>query len=137
MPIGWMVPVGITFTRVLGKVLKKHGTTIAVGGLTATEIFDLVRNEVPDSDEESITEVVTAITRIMDEDQTMWAEDRMGKKIPLNYITFNVKQGTSWVTSKYRNKNTENAAYKRGFRAGQRAAQRELQQRGQIYQGVN
>lgn len=136
MPLGYVIGAK-TFSQIVGKILRKHATAISVGGLTGVEIMELVKKEAPDSDEQSLLEVTDAIERIVDEDQVLWPEDRQGNKIAMNYIVMNTKTGNMWVTSKYRNKNTENAAFRRGQRSGRNQLSRELKDRTIQYSGVH
>lgn len=131
------VSVGITFTRILSKFLRHHGSKVALGGLTGAEIFDLVKSDAPDSDDESVNEMVSSIKRIMDEEETLWATNRNGDKIPMKYIVMSVDKGTCWVTDTYISKKMLRSSFRRGVDRGKRWAQREFEQRTRIYSGVN
>ena len=133
---GNMVVGGMRFWPVVSKVFRKHGLSWTVAGLTASEIYDVVKAQAPESNDADIQEVANQLGRMVDEDEVLWPTDRQGNKINPRYFTVNLAQGNAWFHTDYFSRKSMDGARRAGASRGRRSGERQLSRRTSIYRGT-
>ena len=134
--LGRMVVGGMRFWPVVAKVWRKHGLNWTVAGLSASQIYDVVKATAPESDEGDLREVSNQLARMTDEDEVLQPKDDHGQPLYTKYLTINMEQGNAWFHTKYYSGKSMAAARRSGGARGGRRAERQISRRTNIYRGT-
>lgn len=109
-----------------------------LAGLTIDEIYDSVREDAPESDEEALRESAHTVARMLglDGSEVLWPThtrgENRGSPIEPVYFTLHLPTGRAWYSGSYHSRKSVDAGFRRGQRSGRRVARRDMVQTKEI-----
>lgn len=116
----------------------------AFSGEDESEVIDVTRSAIQQAynlRDDNSRQMASETFALLSDPALLWPTHQRGPKagepVTANYLVHDLNTGNAWVLERYRSAKSVNRGFQRGRRSGQRAAQREIAQRTDIYRGVS
>lgn len=116
----------------------------AFSGEDESEVIDVTRTAIQQAynlRDDNSRQMASETFALLSDPALLWPSHqrgpRAGEPITPNYLVHDLNNGNAWVLERYRSAKSVNRGFQRGRRSGERAAQRQMAERTDIYRGVS